>query len=235
MRPIRGNLVFIILIVSVLPAIGGQPIAERGGYYSLPTEKTQWLLGAARDIQAYRTLTPAQRSTYEAIMIALWREDLLDIVDAVTGIWGEAFQDNGLLSPIGTDQFRLSVELSPNAVKLLEDRRFQFFSRGHVKLSSGGTGRNPHSARAPSGTRYPRLQISWLSGDSRIGEIDLDYRAHGRFNIFSRHLDPANSDIRDSHDDISHYCMYRMKYGTRLNDWWKEVPEDCVRNASVAR
>ena len=68
----------------------------------------------------------------------------------------------------------------------------------------------------------PKLQISWIENDPRIGEIDIDYRARG-----PAHLEPVNSDVRGNLNDVSHYCLYRVKYGDALIDWWNAEPAQC--------
>ena len=68
----------------------------------------------------------------------------------------------------------------------------------------------------------PRLQVSWLESDSRIGEIDIDYRESSE-----SHMRPANSDVRASTAGVPHYCLHREKYGERLVAWWTDEEIDC--------
>lgn len=216
--------VTLALVVLFTGPAAGQTLDTRG-YDSLP-DRGQWLLSAAHDIEAYSTLTVAQRATYEAIVHALDHHDLLDIVDAVTAIWGEAFQPNGLLSTDGKEQFRLSVVLHRNALTRLWGENFEFSGRGHVKHSSGSSASiyNTGSARESGG--LPRLHISWLRDDPRIGEIDIDYRSLGSL----RHISPENSDVRGSLSGTPHYCLHQAKYGDsrqRLVDWWNSKPQQC--------
>ena len=151
------------------------------------------------------------------------------VVDAVTVIWGvvgEAFQPNGLLSTAGKDQFRLSVVLNRNALTRLWDENFEFSGRGHVKRSSGSSASiyDTDSAREPGG--LPKLQVSWLRDDPRIGEIDIDYRSLRSL----PHLNPENSDVRGSLRGNPHYCLHRAKYDDsrqKLVDWWNSEPEQC--------
>jgi hypothetical protein len=162
-------------------------------------------------------LTVAQRATYEAIIHALDHHKLLGIVDAVTAVWGQECQGNGLLSTKGAEQFRLSVVLSYDAPTRLWESKFKFIGRGHVRRASGASvsRNNTDSAREPGD--LPKLQVSWLRDDPRIGEIDIDYRS-----LWSvPHLDPENSDVREVNPQgTPHYCLYRAKYGDELTDWW---------------
>ena len=208
----------LVVLVAGTTVAGGQTLKDTRGYDSL-SDKGQWLLGAAREADAYYTLTKSQRATYEAIVHALEHHDLLDIVDAVTAIWGEPDTP----STQGLDQFRISVILSRDALDLLSDDGFELGDWGHVKRADG---RGSNALRA-NGTRepgetMPKLQISWLENDPRIGEIDIDYRADGL-----GHLDPQNSDVRESLDAVLHYCLYQEKYGDALIDWWNAEPTQC--------
>ena len=175
----------------------------------------------------YSTLTASQRATYEAVIHALDHHRLLGIVDAVTAIWGR-----GRPNSFGTDQFRLSVVLSRNAQIQLWDKGFEFSGRGHVKRSSGSSENRYTTDNAREPGRLPKLQVSWLREDPRIGEIDIDYRSLRRL----AHLDPANSDVRESSGENPHFCLHIAKYGERLVDWWNDEPEECnrsVANSSV--
>ncbi len=229
------SLVLVALAVSVTTVLSQVENRDTRGYDSLPGERVediarrvqpygarvwttgQWLLGAAREFKAYATLTEAQRATYEAIVHALDHLELLDTIDAVTAIWGEG------RASAGADQFRLSVVLSLDAPSVLKRKGFKFEDGRHVKFSSGRReGSGTASAREP-GT-IPKLQVSWLEGDPRMGEIDIDYHSHrvdDVWGIFS-HLDSSNSDVR------GHYCSHRKKYHQGgLIDWWNESPEEC--------
>ena len=222
-RILRIVVTLALMVLIASPTAGQTP--DTRGYDSLP-DRGQWLLGAARDIEAYSPLTVAQRATYEAIVHALDHHRLLGIVDAVTVIWGEAFQPNGLLSTDGKDQFRLSVVLNRNALTRLWDENFEFSGRGHVKRSSGSSASiyDTDSAREPGG--LPKLQVSWLRDDPRIGEIDIDYRSLRSL----PHLNPENSDVRGSLRGNPHYCLHRAKYDDsrqKLVDWWNSEPEQC--------
>ena len=66
--------------------------AVTDGYDMLPVEGKRF--GRARTPESYKTLTEAQRVTFESIVHALKAKQLLDIVDAVTAIWGESYQED---------------------------------------------------------------------------------------------------------------------------------------------
>ena len=209
----------LVVLFSGTTAAGGQPPEDTSGYNSLP-DKGKWLLGAAREADAYYTLTKSQRATYEAIVHALEHHDLLDIVDAVTAIWGEPDTP----STQGLDQFRISVILSRDALDRLSEDGFALGDWGHVKRADGrGSSAIQANGTREPGDTMPKLQISWFENDPRIGEIDIDYRAAGL-----RHGDPQNSDVRESLDDVLHYCLYRAKYGDALIDWWNAEPTQCT-------
>lgn len=225
-RFLRIVVLVLVALAASVTTILSQPESERTkGYDSLPGEpvndndmtKGQWLLGAAREFKAYATLTEAQRATYEAIMHALDHHELLDTIDAVTAIWGEGRASSG------ADQFRLSVILSRDAPSVLKSKGFKFEDGRHVKLSSGrGVGSGTVSAREPG--NVPKLQVSWLESDPRIGEIDIDYRPPDARDVVGliHHLYPSNSDVR------GYYCPHRTKYNQGgLIDWWNESPEEC--------
>ena len=221
---------------SQTPSCRSEEQGAASGYELLP-DRGKWLLGAAGAPTTYRTLTVAQQATYEAIIHALDHHKLLGIVDAVTAVWGEECQGNGLLSTNGAEQFRLSVVLSQDAPTRLWESKFEFDRRGHVRRSNGSSANryNTDSAREPGD--LPKLQVSWLRDDPRIGEIDIDYRS-----LWSvRHLDPENSDVREVNPQgIPHYCLYRAKYGDELTDWWAggdtrcDAPGDASGGANEA-
>ena len=225
------TLLLVGLTVCALPA-KGQESGERIGYDSLPprdenNRKSHWLLGPAKELDAYVTLTREQRSTYEAIMHALHSQGLLRIVDAVTAIWGVPVREDGRVSSVGNEQFRLSVILSREAVEVLGGRGFRVgrWWSGHVMLASGAKARRPRDMRESG---IPSLQVSWSTTDPRFGEIDIDYRGHG-----FAHGYPANSDIRAEHRGTSHYCLHMGKYESELVDWWNAEAEDCAARSET--
>ena len=76
-RILRIVVTLALMVLIASPTAGQTP--DTRGYDSLP-DRGQWLLGAARDIEAYSPLTVAQRATYEAIVHALDHHRLLGII-----------------------------------------------------------------------------------------------------------------------------------------------------------
>ena len=193
------------------------PVVPDKGYENLP-ERAKWLLGTAGTEEQYHGLPDAERATYEAVVHALDHYGLLESVDAVTQIWGEA-EWSLTARPSGANQFRLSVIFSRDATRRFWDAGFRFEGGGHVKLANGQRrgGRHTWSTREPGNP--PKLQISWLRADPRLGEIDIDYRPLRS----AQHVQAANSDVRDQYNGVPHVCGYEEKYGDeraeRLGLW----------------
>ena len=181
--------------------------------------------GQPNDAAEYHRLNESQRTTFESVAHALESTATLGFVESVTAIWGE-----DLHSADGRDQFRLSVILATGAVdSLLADSGFKenkfgvgrfALGLGHVKLPIGAgavIGRcaaDSVQQNVPS----PNLQISWLTDDHSIGEIDIDYRE--KSGEGHRHAD--NSDVRDDlPDGTSHYDLHVHRYGSGLEEWWR--------------
>ena len=147
---------------------GASPQAPeyRHGYERLP-ERAKWLLGTAGTSERYEQLTEAERSTYEAITHALNHHGLLESVEAVTKIWGEAPVEHKA-QPGGRHQFRLSVMLSSDAPRRLWAAGFLFDENGHVKRANGDltAGHDTWSARERGNA--PRLQTMSRSGPRKI-------------------------------------------------------------------
>lgn len=225
---------WLLVFLFATAATAGQAEDEVGddvkrGYESLP-EEGHVLLGAAREIEAYATLTKAQRATYEAIVHALDNTDLLEIVHAVTAVWGEAVDADGRPSRQGMDQFRISVVLNRDARDKLWEHGTKLETRGHVKLPNGNRVGERDSDSARELGDPPNLHVSWLEEDPRIGEIDIDYRPLASNPFTGGHSEPENSDVRKSYDGTPHYCSYLAKYSGELVDWWTDDDdngEDC--------
>ena len=217
---------WLLVLLFATAATAGQaanavPDDVKEGYESLPEEG--WvLLGAAREIESYATLTESQRATYEAIVHALENTGLLEIVQAVTAVWGEAVDERGLLSRQGLDQFRVSVVLSRDAREKLWAHGTKLDYRGHVKLAEGDRVGVDDADGARELGDPPNLHVSWREDDPRIGEIDIDYRPLRSSPVRGGHLEPENSDVRKSFDGTRHYCLYLRKYDDGLVDWWAD-------------
>ena len=174
--------------------------------------------GLPQGARGYNSLRKSRRTTFEAIVNALYAQGIFAIVDEVTGIWGEDQQSSD-----GKDQFRISVRLARGAVEFLLSHRHYYkapFGWGHVKKPSGDVveWRDADSVRQRG--RRPGLQISWLEDDDTIGEIDIDYRED-----YEDHGGAANSDIQASSDGEPHLDRHRERYRLPpdLNPWWRDT------------
>lgn len=204
---------------------GGTETETETGSYQYLTEPRRQPLGNFVDAERYRRLSKTQRSTYESIVHALEAVGRLDIVQVVTAIWGG---DPG--SNDGKDQFRLSVILADGAVEdLLEEGSGFTLNRalrplpfgpvlGHVKLPSGEVVGSTGADSVKEDGRVPKIQISWLEADRRVGEIDIDYREW-----HNGHNHPANSDVTSElpDDGTPHYTLHEEDYGEGLVPWWR--------------
>ena len=166
--------------------------------------------------QGYNSLSESQRATFEAIVHALYAEGIFAILEEVTAFWGADPQSSD-----GEDQFRISVTLAPHAVDFLRahrDYKRSAFGHGHVKRPNGDVeGIFAADSVRQRGER-PTLQVSWLEDDFRTGEIDIDYRDGGE-----GHSEAANSDIRASVGDETHFLRHFRRYRTppEINPWWR--------------
>lgn len=220
-----GRLAVVALFLATLAGMTAQPNRITESYQHLSHDGRLLFDTFANgdsqpnDAAEYHRLNQSQRTTFESIAHALESTAKLDLVESVTAIWGE-----DLRSTDGRDQFRLSVILAAEAVdELLGDSAFKkdeffFVGLGHVKLPIGA-GAVIGSCAADSvrqRVQRPGLQISWLSDDHRIGEIDIDYR-EGK-----GHRDASNSDVRDQlADGTPHYDLHVRRYGSQLEEWWR--------------
>ena len=167
----------------------------------------------SRGARSYNSLTESQRATFEAIVHALYAKGIFAVVDEVTGIWGENQQSDD-----GRDQFRVSVKLAEGAADFLwEHRDYKQSRSGHVKMPGGYVEEDRADSVRQRGRR-PGLQISWREDDDTTGEIDIDYRG-----FFEGHLNPANSDVRDSVGGEPHIQRHLTRYETPpgLMPWWR--------------
>lgn len=222
----RCSIAVLALALSAPVAASAQPAGgtETESYQYL-SEPARRLLGNFVDAERYRRLTKTQRSTYESIAHALESVRRLDIVQVVTAIWGADPESDD-----GRDQFRLSVILVDGAVEDLLEEGSGFTKDefglgpfklwwGHVKLPNGDVVDHwgADSVREED-RRVPGIQISWLEGDRRVGEIDIDYRERR-----NGHNRPANSDVTDAlpDDGTPHYTLHEERYGEGLVQWWR--------------
>ena len=180
--------------------------------------------GQLDDAADYDALKESKRTTFEAIMHALEEGGLLQLVTAVTAIWGEIPR-----STQGLDQFRVSVTLAEGAPEWLRDNGFPGRRGPHVKLSNGDRVARREAATARQSGGPPSMQVSWLKRDPTVGEIDIDYIPFGEvaFNLSFLanitgfgHTSPQNSDVRaDPPGNPPNYDVHVGRYGY-LERWW---------------
>ena len=179
--------------------------------------------GQADDAHSYNALEESQRTAFEAIVHALENEELLEILDRITKIWGEKPGESD-----GRHQFRVSVELASDAHDDLRRAGFVLRRDGHVKKSNGTLvdRAGADSFRQPAG--HPSIQVSWLQENPQIGEVDIDYISPNfaaailsMFGIKLGHFNPKNSDVRaDLFGHPFNYEKHVERYGY-LALWWE--------------
>jgi hypothetical protein len=195
---------------------------------------------ARRDAEARgRTMTAGEhfdsqpisaRTTYDSVTHALLNskltdangEDLGTAFDLLTSIDRVAGQYHGRM---GDEQFRLFVELEPDAVEILGRSREFFRDRDNTVFHVG----YPLSFRQID--RVPNIQFS-VSEDGRRADIDIDYRSSGLpQGLFNGHLSASNSDVRAG-DNLDRHNRRWAGFVA----WWRgifgTVPEEQQRSQS---
>ncbi len=182
---------------------------------------------AIRDADARgRTMTPeehfnsqtiSERTTYDAVTHALMSSALTDeegnelgtAFDLVAGIERVAGQYYGRG---GDQQFRLYVDLRPDAVETLH-RSTQFFEGHENTVYHVGY---PYSFRQEGDV--PNMQVS-VAEDGLKADIDVDYRSSKSPGaLFNGHLTSANSDVRAGDNVDRHNGRW-----SGLVAWWQDV------------
>ena len=127
-------------------------------------------------------------------------------IEELRGIWGSRPGNTE-----GRHQFRLSVYFKPGVrAALTSSKVFDDTGGAHVLLPGGDDdpkfkgftlGDNPETWRQVTDSP-PRLQVSILESDERVGDIDVD------FDTWLCHLQPSNSDVgsmtKASHAHLTH-------------------------------
>lgn len=145
--------------------------------------------------QQFLDLSVSQRSVFAAITNALLFTKLtdangkeiglaIDIVESIDQIAGE------IPGKGGDEQFRLYVDLKPEAINLLDVSREFVHGKNNTVFHKGF----PINYRQKGST--PTLQFS-IATDRIKADIDVDYKS-SRFPeaLFNGHLSAANSDVR---------------------------------------
>jgi hypothetical protein len=153
--------------------------------------------------EGYDNLPVSDKTTFSAVTHALLRTKLTDETGAILGESAMTLVDKidrvlGKVEGAGGDkQFRIYVQLKPNAIEILE--KSQEFSRAsdNTVYHKGF----PICFRSP-GT--PSIQVS-MTRDGMRADIDVDYRS-SKFPValVNGHLSSSNSDIRAGNNDERH-------------------------------
>jgi hypothetical protein len=164
--------------------------------------------------EAYDSLAPSTRTTFEAVTHALLTTKLtaengnplgtgVDLVQMVEAVHGE-IQDAR-----GDHQFRIYVLLKPDALdRLYRSREFKR-TRDNTVFHIG----YPINFRQQGGA--PSMQVS-VTKTGRRADIDVDYRSSGGpVALFNGHLTSANSDVRAGNNFDRHVNRW-----SGLRNWW---------------
>ncbi len=166
----------------------------------------------------YASLTPSQRSTYEAVTHALSRSRLTDdggrplrpsALDLVTTIDAIAGQVKGARGDV---QFRLYVQLVTDAQEVLTRAREFFRDKDNTVFHKDF----PKNFRQRG--RVPTMQIS-IAKEGTQADIDVDYRSSRPPKaLVNGHLRAANSDVRVGGNYLGHVGRW---FG--LIRWWRII------------
>lgn len=209
----------------IAPLVAFSVVAAAGGGAAQPDAPGSHRHLSARGVELagggglYDSLTVTQRATFEAVIHALEAEGIDDLIEGVTRVWGATSGAEGVR------QFRLSVTLVPDARARLEALDYGISYRGHVILPSGEVVKGDFDVdSARQRGRTPKLQISWLEDTPTVGEVDIDYRPFGFFDLIGfpgGHLDPDNSNVTAAlGSGYPHYHLHAARYGPGLVRWW---------------
>jgi hypothetical protein len=204
------------------------PLVVAGGVYAdlTPAQKQlidEWLgrisaeTGRSVDVPSlYASLTLSARTTFNAVTHALAQTPLsdqsgaptkltaLDLVAKIVAIAG-SIPDAG-----GDKQFRMYVQLRPDAQKTLESSR-EFSRQVDNTVYHKGF---PICFRGAGGT--PSIQFS-LAVDGTRGDIDVDYRSSAfPLMLINGHLTASNSDVRAGNNGDRHNGHW-----AGLMAWWR--------------
>jgi hypothetical protein len=165
--------------------------------------------------EAYDTMSPSTRTTFEAVTHALLTTKLtaedgkslgtgLDLIQLVEAVHGQIPETRG------DHQFRLYVLLKPDGLdRLYRSREFKR-TRDNTIFHIG----YPINFRQQGGA--PSMQVS-VTRTGRRADIDVDYRSSGGpAALFNGHLTSANSDVRAGSNFNKHVNRW-----TGLRNWWE--------------
>ena len=165
--------------------------------------------------EAYDTMSPSTRTTFEAVTHALLTTKLtaengkslgtgLDLIQLVEAVHGE------IRDTRGDHQFRIYVLLKPDALdRLYRSQEFKR-TRDNTIFHIG----YPINFRQQGGA--PSMQVS-VTRTGRRADVDVDYRSSGGpVALFNGHLTSANSDVRAGNNFTRHVNRW-----TGLRNWWE--------------
>ena len=165
--------------------------------------------------EAYDTMSPSTRTTFEAVTHALLTTKLtaengkslgtgLDLIQLVEAVHGE------IKDTRGDHQFRIYVLLKPDALdRLYRSQEFKR-TRDNTIFHIG----YPINFRQQGGA--PSMQVS-VTRTGRRADVDVDYRSSsGPVALFNGHLTSANSDVRAGNNFTRHVNRW-----TGLRNWWE--------------
>ena len=167
--------------------------------------------------QAYNNLPLSTRTTFNAVTHALISTQLtgesgkklgsaIQIVDKLDTVRGE------VLGARGDEQFRIYVQLKPNALDLLDQSQEFRRTEDNTVYHKG----YPTCYRSkPS---VPSIQVS-ATRDKTRADVDVDYKSSGfPKGLVNGHLSASNSDVRAGRNDDIHNGQW-----SGLNNWWRNL------------
>jgi hypothetical protein len=164
----------------------------------------------------YEGLALSTRTTFNAVTHALTHTPLTDAgggtlnltaLDLVTRIDAVA---GSIPGQSGDRQFRMYVQLRPDAQRILEQSR-EFTRQVDNTVYHKGY---PTCFRGAGGT--PSIQVS-IARDGTHGDIDVDYRSSAfPIMLLNGHLTASNSDVRAGNNDERHNGHWGG-----LTNWWR--------------
>jgi hypothetical protein len=165
--------------------------------------------------EGYNNLPLSTRTTFEGVTNALMETGLtddsgkdlglaVDLVARIEAVHG-AIQGAG-----GDEQFRMYVELVPDAIDIMETSR-QFRRGADNTVYHKGYPRNYRQQNGP-----PSMQVS-VAEESTRADIDVDYRS-SKFPgaLLNGHLTSANSDVRAGNN----FSIHSGRWQNFVN-WWR--------------
>jgi hypothetical protein len=166
--------------------------------------------------EGYEEIPLSAKTTFNAVTHALMKtgltdesgkklaESALDLVDKVDTIAGQ------ILGAGGDEQFRIYVQMKPDALRLLNQSR-------EFKHASDNTTYHKGYPICYRTRGTPSIQIS-LTRDAERADIDVDYRSSGFTGLLNGHLSASNSDVRAGDNDARH-----NKQWSGLQNWWRNL------------